>query len=73
MMISGAARRVQQFVCGLHGHDMVRHFDKGRMSLQCVSCGHESPGWELPALAVRRIHGPNVASRSGPPRQERHA
>src|SRR5262245_11689084 len=39
--------RLRQFICGLHGHDTLLHFDKDRMSLQCVSCGHESPGWEL--------------------------
>ena len=39
--------RVRQMICGLHGHDTLLHFDKDRMSLRCVSCGHETPGWEL--------------------------
>jgi len=41
------ADHVRQFICGLHGHDELLHFGEGRMSLHCVSCGYESPGWEL--------------------------
>jgi hypothetical protein len=33
--------------CGLHGHDHLLQFGHERMFLLCVSCGHESPGWEL--------------------------
>lgn len=39
--------KVRQFLCGLHGHDTLRHFEKGRISLQCVSCGYETPGWDV--------------------------
>jgi hypothetical protein len=39
--------RLRQMMCGLHGHDTLPHFGKDRMSLRCVSCGHETPGWEL--------------------------
>jgi hypothetical protein len=39
--------RLRQLFCGLHGHDTLLHFDKDRISLRCVSCGHETPGWEL--------------------------
>jgi len=38
---------VRQFICGLHGHDALLHFEQGRMSLQCTSCGFETPGWDL--------------------------
>lgn len=48
------ARTMQQALCGLHGHDVLLHFEDGRMSLQCSSCGYESPGWEIrPARAER--------------------
>jgi len=50
-------RRLRQMICGLHGHDTFLHFDKDRMSLRCVSCGHETPGWELneapPTVTIR--------------------
>lgn len=48
-----AAGQVRQFICGLHGHDALLHFEQGRMSLQCTSCGYETPGWDLKALPVR--------------------
>jgi len=41
--------KVRQFLCGLHGHDALLHFEGGRMSLQCSSCGFETPGWDLRA------------------------
>src|SRR5258705_12499975 len=41
--------KVRQFLCGLHGHDALLHFEHGRMSLQCTSCGYETPGWDLRA------------------------
>ncbi len=48
---------VRQMFCGLYGHDTLLHFEQDRMSLKCVSCGHESPGWELnetpPTIRVR--------------------
>jgi hypothetical protein len=39
--------RLRQVVCGLHGHDRLLQFERDRMFLRCVSCGHETPGWEL--------------------------
>jgi hypothetical protein len=49
--------RLNQFRCGLHGHDKLMQFEKTRMFLRCVSCGHESPGWALteapPRVAYR--------------------
>ena len=49
--------RMRQIFCGLHGHDTLLHFEQDRMSLRCVSCGHETPGWELnetpPTVTVR--------------------
>jgi hypothetical protein len=38
---------VHEFFCGLHGHDNLMQFGRGRMYLKCVSCGHESPGWTI--------------------------
>src|SRR6202022_2296346 len=49
--------RLRQVDFALHGHDTLLHFEKDRMSLRCVSCGHETPGWELnevpPTVTVR--------------------
>ncbi len=65
--------RLQQLVCGMHGHDELLQFERGRLSLKCASCGHETPGWDLkksevatptgPASAARRRFLPSLASR----------
>ncbi len=51
--IGRANEQVRQFLCGLHGHDALLHFERGRLSLLCSSCGHESPGWDLKAAHLR--------------------
>jgi hypothetical protein len=56
-VISRLAGRVRQMLCGLHGHDAMLQFEQERMFLRCVSCGHETAGWELteapPTVTVR--------------------
>lgn len=52
-VLSRAASQVRQFICGLHGHDALLHFEQGRMSLQCTSCGYETPGWDLKGVPSR--------------------
>ena len=44
---------VRQFVCGLHGHDELLHFEPRRLSMRCTTCGHETPGWDLKPAALR--------------------
>jgi hypothetical protein len=46
-MITRAFEQVRQFTCGLHGHDALLHFETGRLSMRCTSCGYETPGWDL--------------------------
>jgi hypothetical protein len=38
---------MHKVVCGLHGHDNLLQFERGRVFLKCTSCGHESPGWNV--------------------------
>lgn len=40
---------IGRLLCGLlHHHDgMMLHYEDDRLSLHCVDCGHDSPGWEL--------------------------
>jgi hypothetical protein len=42
-----AVDRLVCALCGLRGHAMVRHFEPARMSLVCLSCGHNTPGWTM--------------------------
>ena len=51
---------VRQFICGLHGHDALLHFGQGRLSLQCTSCGYETPGWDVKGDPARPIAGPKA-------------
>jgi len=52
-LASRAMLQVRQFVCGLHGHDALLHFEQGRISLQCTSCGYETPGWDVRSVPSR--------------------
>ena len=60
VLFSRAFTQVRQFVCGLHGHDELFHFDRERLSLFCASCGHQSAGWRVSETAPRRTAEPGV-------------
>jgi hypothetical protein len=53
--MTGAFERLRQFACSLHGHDAVLNFEPGRLSLRCVSCGYQTPGWTLRGETVPRV------------------
>ena len=57
--------RVRQMLCGLHGHDTLLQFQEDRMFLRCVSCGHESPGWDVsePTRAAKSRAQPQVQAK----------
>ena len=38
---------LRRLICALRGHEDYIQFEKNRMYLQCISCGHESPGWAV--------------------------
>jgi len=57
-VLSRAAMQLRQLMCGLHGHDSLKHFERGRMSLLCASCGYETPGWDVKTAGARR-EGPD--------------
>ncbi|HEV3058391.1 MAG TPA: hypothetical protein VGY48_09075 [Vicinamibacterales bacterium] len=54
---SRVIERVRQVLCGLHGHDTLLQFGEDRMFLRCVSCGHETPGWDLDEAPPTAAHG----------------
>lgn len=55
--------RLGQFLCALQGHDEILEFDDTRMFLRCLSCGHETPGWDVrrrplaPSRPDAAVHG----------------
>lgn len=55
-LIERSLRWLQCAVCGLHGHDSVLQYEGTRMFLRCMSCGFESPGWDVsPSRTLRRL------------------
>jgi len=42
-----AIGRVVEMFCAFRGHQTVLHFGERRLSLKCVTCGYESPGWDI--------------------------
>jgi hypothetical protein len=37
--------RLRRLFC--RHNESVTHFENQRMSLLCMTCGHESPGWDV--------------------------
>ncbi len=48
-------RRVEHWLCGLHGHDALPQWEVGRMWLKCYSCGWESHGWQVEIKQLKRL------------------
>jgi hypothetical protein len=61
--VTTVTARIRQFLCGMHGHDNLLQFQRDRICLKCVSCGHETPGWELSETP------PTISARVEPRRQ----
>jgi hypothetical protein len=38
---------VEQWYCGLKGHDYVKSFEDHRIALKCPSCRYVTPGWDV--------------------------
>ena len=38
---------LKRLICSFRGHEEYLHFEKNRVYLECVACGHESPGWTI--------------------------
>jgi hypothetical protein len=36
-----------RLICAFRGHENYRQFEKNRMYLQCIGCGHQSAGWTV--------------------------
>jgi hypothetical protein len=65
-------RQLRYLQCSLlHGHEECLQFQQNRISLRCISCGYETPGWVLdrhtPLVRFpterRRTYVPQVSAR----------
>lgn len=39
--------RLSRLICGLSGHQLLLNAEPGRLSLKCMSCPYETPGWTI--------------------------
>jgi hypothetical protein len=46
-LLRRVSRRAGQMRCGITGHNVLLRYERTRLSLQCSTCGYETPGWEL--------------------------
>ena len=67
-MSTDVVTMMRQFVCGLSGHENLLHFGRGHLSLKCMSCGYESPGWDI---KTRGENTPETAAPALPSRLRR--
>lgn len=52
---------LRQRFCGLFGgHDRLMHYEKDRLTLRCIACKHDTPGWQLTAPAPVMRHEPEL-------------
>jgi hypothetical protein len=55
----------RRFICAVRGHEEYLQFEKNRVYLQCVACGHETPGWTVePRRPTLRFASRRVRSAS---------
>jgi hypothetical protein len=59
---------LRQAFCGIHGHDVLLQFERDRMFLKCVSCGHETPGWAISEARSTITAHDDTRRRALPPR-----
>ena len=55
-------RQVTRMWCGIHGHDVMLHFEPERLSLECSLCGYATEGWEVgrSMTARRPVNNPQA-------------
>jgi hypothetical protein len=56
---------LMRLICAIRGHEDYLQFDKNRMFLQCIDCGHVSPGWTIDARRPVLRFQSRRANRSG--------
>ena len=57
-----ASRHLARLWCGVHGHQILLHFEPHKLSLECALCGYETEGWEVgrPMTALRLTNNPQA-------------
>lgn len=74
--LRGRCKRILQGAgqvwCELFGHHVLLRYQPERLSLECLHCGYESPGWELSSRlrcqTVQSVHVHDGIARPQPAR-----
>ena len=45
--VASVRRRMRRTACGIRGHELMLHYERGRICLRCVDCGYETTGWSI--------------------------
>jgi len=61
-ILSALIQQVARTWCGIHGHQVMLHFEPNKLSLECSFCGYTSEGWEVgrPMTARRQANNPQA-------------
>lgn len=43
----GVLTAIKRICCALRGHETILHFEIDRVSLRCLQCFYQSPGWRI--------------------------
>ena len=55
-LLRRVSRRAGQMRCGITGHSVLLRYEPTRLSLQCSTCGYETPGWEIETERAPQPH-----------------
>jgi hypothetical protein len=53
MSWANLSSRLSQLFCGLGGHELLLRAEPGRLSLKCMNCMYETPGWTIKEAQAR--------------------
>jgi len=62
-LLSAIGRHLSRFWCGLHGHQIMLHFEPNKLSLECSLCGYATEGWEVGRSMTARRQANNPQAR----------
>ena len=61
-IFSALVFQIARIWCGIHGHEIMFHFEPSKLSLQCSLCGYATEGWDVgrPMTARRQANNPQA-------------
>ena len=68
-LLSRARLLIRQKICALLGHEQFLQLERHRMFLRCLSCGRETPGWDIgrnpPRVLLHGVRPERALRRAG--------